>query len=205
MTLFIVDLEASSLLPGGFPIEVGWVSEDGVGESHLIRPADGWLDSKRGHPGWSGESEQIHGISLQTLLEDGEPVEAVARRAEAVLTPLTILTCSDAPSHDAAWLQQLFDAGGVRRTVSMVDMQVVYGWSCRALLDLLPPADNPERERGEQRIRNLAREIVERAEEAEHVSRRVRHRALPDAMSLWRTRQAIIEAVRRHLREAGRS
>ena len=205
MTLIIVDVEASSLLPGGFPIEIGWVLEDGVGESHLIKPADDWLDSKRGHPGWSVESERIHGISLQTLLEDGEPVEAVARRAEAVLTPSTVLACSDAPSYDAAWLQRLFEAGGVRRTVSVVDMQVVYGWACRALLALLPPPDNSEREREEQRIRNLTREIVERAEEVEHVSRRVRHRALPDAMSLWRTRQAIIEEVRRHLRDVRRS
>ncbi|MFT8246485.1 hypothetical protein [Roseomonas sp. BN140053] len=40
--LYFLDLEASSLHYGGFPIEVAWVAEDGVGEVHPISPAPGW-------------------------------------------------------------------------------------------------------------------------------------------------------------------
>ena len=52
MILFL-DFEASSLLPGSFPIEVAWVDETGQGESYLIRPHEGWLDEVAGNPGWS--------------------------------------------------------------------------------------------------------------------------------------------------------
>ena len=37
-----LDFEASSLEKGGFPVEVGWVLEDGAEEAHLIRPAPDW-------------------------------------------------------------------------------------------------------------------------------------------------------------------
>ena len=115
MALVFLDFEASSLLPGSFPIEVAWVLEDGSGESHLIRPADGWLDPARGNPGWSPQSERVHGISLSTLAEDGKPAEKVAAMAQAVLSSPQVLACSDAPSHDAYWLQRLYEAGGIRR------------------------------------------------------------------------------------------
>jgi hypothetical protein len=62
--IYFMDLEASSLMPGGFPIEIAWVDETGHGESYLIRPADVWLDDDRDHPNWSWQSEQVHGIRL---------------------------------------------------------------------------------------------------------------------------------------------
>ena len=36
--------EASSLGDHSYPIEVGWVLEDGSPESHLIRPPPEWTD-----------------------------------------------------------------------------------------------------------------------------------------------------------------
>ena len=48
-----LDFEASSLEKGGFPVEVGWVLEDGTEEAHLIRPAPDWTV-------WSAEAEAIH-------------------------------------------------------------------------------------------------------------------------------------------------
>ena len=202
--MVFLDLEASSLLPGSFPIEIGWVLEDGTGESHLIRPADNWLDPARGNPGWSLDSERVHGISLSTLMDLGKPAEEVAALADAVLSSAQVLACSDAPGHDAYWLQRLYEAGGVQRDVTLVDVRRLYGMLCRPLLDLLPSMDDPHRWRIEQRVGNLSAEIVARAEEAEHVRQRVRHRALADAQALWRTHVAIREEVARHLREAGR-
>jgi hypothetical protein len=59
-TLFFVDLEASSLMAGSFPIEVGWISADGRSECHLIRPVPAWDD-------WSSKSECLHGIAREHL------------------------------------------------------------------------------------------------------------------------------------------
>ena len=58
--LAFLDFEASSLGKKSVPIEVAWVWEDGRGESHLIRPADGWDD-------WNERAEAIHHVSRATL------------------------------------------------------------------------------------------------------------------------------------------
>jgi hypothetical protein len=201
MILF-VDLEASSLEPDGYPIEVAWVDQDGKGETHLIRPPDQWLQVDAGNPGWSPESEQLHGISLATLLAEGEPVQDVAARA-ALLSATYVMACSDAPPSDGAWLNRLFKAAGLRRSVRLVDVRELYGLACRPLLDGLPLEDGSVRDRAEHRVRNLALEIVARAEEVEHLRSGPRHRALPDAEALWRTWSAVRDEVARHLQAEG--
>ena len=42
--IVFLDFEASSLSDDSYPIEVGWVFEDGRTEAHLIRPAPAWTD-----------------------------------------------------------------------------------------------------------------------------------------------------------------
>lgn len=192
------DIEASSLL-AGFPIEIGWVDENGQGESHLIRPADEWLSE--GNTAWSPASERVHGISLPTLLAQGVSHATVANRAAQVLAPRHVTACSGAPATDGRWLHKLLKAGGQRRPVRLVDVNRLYGLACRPLQDLLPLADGPAWDRADERIRNLAREIVARAEEEEALRQRVHHRALPDAETLWRTWQSIREQVALRLAE----
>src|SRR5215510_6144698 len=72
MRVFL-DFEASSLGDDSYPIEVGWVFEDGREEAHLIRPPPAWID-------WDVTAERVHGIAREALLAQGEPHEAVARR-----------------------------------------------------------------------------------------------------------------------------
>ena len=198
--IWFVDFEASSLLPGSFPIEVAWVDMDGVGESHLIRPTEEWLDGGRG---WSHQSEAVHGISLDTLMRDGEPPERVARRTAEVLAVAGLIVCSDAPGYDGHWMEMLLAEGGQQRGVRLADVAQLYGFACRPLLDGLVQLDGLERERAEAGIRNLAREIVAGAEEAERLRLRVRHRALADAEGLWWTWMAVQAEVARHLAEGG--
>ncbi len=190
--IYFVDFEASSLLPGSFPIEVAWVDMNGQGESHLIRPTETWLD---GGYGWSHQSEAVHGISLDTLMYEGKPPDEVAKRAADVMSSPGVMACSDAPGFDGHWLDGLLDAGSERRSVRLLGVTEVYGWACRPLLDCLVALSGVERESGEQRIRNLAQEIVARAQEAEALRSGVQHRALADAESLWRTWRAIQEEV----------
>lgn len=193
--IYFLDFEASSLMKGSFPIEVGWVDEKGQAESYLIRPAPEWLTLDDGRPEWSPESERLHGIPVAALLAEGVDHGRVARRAEEVLGRLQAVAFSDNPHSDGYWLDMLLRACGVRRAVPVTDVRLLYGWACRPLRDLLLLGDGPGRERAEERIRNLAAEIVARAEEAEALRPRVHHRALPDAESLWRTWKAVQAGV----------
>ena len=104
--LAFLDFEASSLADRSYPIEVGWVFEDGAGESYLIRPAPEWTD-------WSDEAQAIHGIDRAELLAKGTSHEEVAHRMVDVLTGHTL--CASAPSWDGKWLSALLRAAGLPR------------------------------------------------------------------------------------------
>jgi len=105
MRVFL-DFEASSLSDDSYPIEVGWVFEDGRTEAHLIRPAPQWTD-------WDAEAEALHGISREALWAEGTPHDVVARRILEVLGPHTVYV--SAPSWDGKWLSVLLRAAGLPR------------------------------------------------------------------------------------------
>ena len=197
--IYFLDLEASSLLPGGFPIEIAWVDEMGHGETHLIRPAASWLEEEKDHPNWSWQSEQVHGIKLTTLMSEGVPHDVVARRVAEVLASPTAVVCSDGVQFDGGWLERLFQAAAVTSSIRLTDIFEVYGMACRPLLGILAPEGIQERGRSEVRVRTLAQKIVAAAEEAEERRPGIRHRALADAERLWRTWRAIGIAVGKQL------
>lgn len=193
---FFLDFEASSILPGSFPIEVAWVDHDGAGETHLIRPAPGWLSLDRWQ--WDPVSASVHGISVEMLEKEGEDACMVARRlAEAVGGGPVY---SDAPSYDGHWLHMLLDQGGMDSAVSLSSVRDAYGMACLPLFERLP--------RGEGIVKGARwavetmrmRQVVRAAEDEEAERPRV-HRALPDAMALWRTwsdiKGRVAEIVRR--------
>jgi hypothetical protein len=190
MTAVFVDFEASSLGPHSYPIEVAWVDESGAGESYLIRPAATWTD-------WDPVAEGIHGISRTQLIAHGVDVVVVAHRAAAVLLRPGTRLYASSQTHDGFWLERLLEAGEIDDRVRVSSHMSAYDLACKPLLRLLPPRDAPDRGWHLQRVRNIAIEIVERAEEVEHLRQAgiTAHRALPDAMSLWRTWKAVGDAV----------
>ena len=194
-----LDFEASSLMQGSFPIEVAWVNESGQGEAYLIRPAPCWLDEALGHPGWSRESQAIHGIKLATLMSAGVSHERVASRAARILAAPNVVVCSDAPEFDSFWLRTLFSAAGLPTKVAIEDVADVYVRACLPLLRLLPPAEDAARPEAELRVRGIASEIIANAEHQESLRPRTQHRALPDAESLWRAWRTICSEVDRRL------
>lgn len=104
---FFIDFEASSLVPGSWPIEIGlaWVSSQGVEVwSSLIRPAQDW-----GWDKWSEQSEQVHGIH-RTDLERAPEAQAVVAEVLARVGQGRLL--SDAPEFDGRWLSTLFMSAG---------------------------------------------------------------------------------------------
>lgn len=191
--IYFIDFEASSLLPGSFPIEIAWVNQDGQGESYLIRPHPDWLEG--GCPGWSPESEAIHGIGLDILTRDGISIEQVAARAARVLFAPGAVAFSDGPGFDSQWLDTLLDFGGVPGRTGLYSVIDAYGQACRPLTRLLPPPEAIGREQAEERISKLATGFVARAQEQEALRPGTRHRALPDAESLWRTWRSVGEQV----------
>ncbi|WP_374294826.1 transcriptional regulator [Sphingomonas sp.] len=132
--LVFLDFEASSLGKHGYPIEVGWVFEDGSSEAHLIRPAPGWDD-------WDAGAEAIHHISRAMLAAEGTAHEVVAQRMVAVLAGHDLL--ASAPSWDGKWLSALLRAAGLpRHTLRLRDTEEAQGDTARAILAPLlePPA-----------------------------------------------------------------
>lgn len=101
---FIVDFEASGLLSGSWPIEIGLAGfSDGSlwSWSSLLRPENSWDPAA-----WSPESAAIHGISRDALEEAPQAAE-VARIAAHYLEGRVVV--SDAPRYDGYWGRCLFE------------------------------------------------------------------------------------------------
>jgi hypothetical protein len=183
--IVFLDFEASSLGKRGFPIEVGWVAEDGSGEGHLIRPAPEWEE-------WDEAAERIHGLSRDRLEREGEPHEAVARRMVEVLSGHDLY--ASAPSWDGQWLSRLLRAAGLpRHALRLGDTEDVQRI---AALEELERLGVPVEART-----GLAGQVLEAARRAEEGAGPPAHRALDDARREWR----IWQEVRRRAADAART
>ena len=124
-----IDFEASSLdLIASYPIEVGLCMPDGKLHSWLIQPHVLWFD-------WSESAEKIHGISRETLRQEGRPVSEVAHALNEVLTGQVFC---DAWTFDSFWLHRLFKTANLSpafqlESISMLlDSEQIQHWSeCR--------------------------------------------------------------------------
>ena len=120
----ILDVEASALGPGSFPIEVGVALVRGPSEplavgAKLIRPTIEWLEAGV----WSKSSEAVHGIPLELIQREGEAVEEVCDWLNGLLGRNTIVA-TDAPRYDQDWLDTLFAAAGREQKFRIFDFQV---------------------------------------------------------------------------------
>ncbi len=111
-----VDLEASSLLPGSYPVEVGWARPRAlpwgrcaieVG-SVLVRPEAEWLSNGS----WDPDAEAVHGLRRETLLRDGLPAAQVCELLDREFGGCTVVTDTGGGSVDDMWLAVLYEAAG---------------------------------------------------------------------------------------------
>lgn len=124
MPYVFLDFEASSLSKQSYPIEVGWVHEDGRGEAHLIRPAPGWTE-------WDESAEVVHHISRHMLETEGEPHDQVCAKLLTLFETSTVL--ASAPSWDGHWLSMLLRASGLPRHLHRLqDTEVAFLDAARA-------------------------------------------------------------------------
>ena len=182
MRVFL-DFEASALSEGSYPIEVGWVFEDGRQENWRIRPPPEWTD-------WDAEAEAIHGISRAALLAEGTPVEAVAHRLLSELGGHDVY--ASAPSWDGKWLSQLLRGAGLpRHALRLKDTEEARAETARAILSAALPEAEVEAALGR---------VLARAAEAGRAAF-VSHRAVEDAE---RERQVWLHVARLAEEEAAR-
>ena len=197
--VLFVDVEASSLGPGSFPIEVGWAADDGTEGAVLIRPAPYWIEPEaRLRAAWSRQSQDVHGISLDTLMRNGIHHADAARAVAAALTAPGAIPASDAPTYDRDWLLRLTRSVGLPAPPALAHVHQLQLSLFGPLTAVLPPAGDPRRGPAVQRLRDLATEVIARAEDAEERRGGVRHRALADARShlrVWRDIRDRVQAV----------
>jgi hypothetical protein len=158
-----LDFEASSLSKQSYPVEVGWVTQDGAGESHLIRPAPEWTD-------WDESAAAVHGIARDTLLEHGETVSTVCARLIDLFAGHTVV--ASAPSWDGHWLSRLLRAAGKPR--HLLRLQPLAEAVMEAARARLGAGAAPE-----------AVAALVAAVESEADAEPVAHRALADARRAW--------------------
>lgn len=103
----LIDVEASGLMKGSFPVEVGWLVDNVFGHL-IIDPSKHW-DTTR----WDVDAEAMHGLSVQTLTMKGlHPVRVAARLNQSFKGKKVF---SDSPEADSDWLDELHRAADVKR------------------------------------------------------------------------------------------
>lgn len=121
-----LDIEASGFGHRGYPIEVGYVREDGQSWCTLIRPQPGWTH-------WDDTAEQLHGISRDALALHGREPLAVCRRLNDALAGRTVYC--DGWAHDYPWLARLYDAADLVPSFRLESVQRLLDDRSRPRLD----------------------------------------------------------------------
>lgn len=195
--LAFVDFEASSLSADSYPIEVAFVSENGWGDGWLIKPMDGWDD-------WSVSAESVHGIAREMLEREGADVGYVAERMALLLGNPRVIGVSDNPQFDAMWLRELYAAAGIRQAIELVHVRAAYLGACQPLMQAITakPGTTTWQLQSAAVSRRMT-QIITDAVQAEAQRPRTRHRAGPDAESMWRVWRDIKGRVAAALGERG--
>ncbi|HEY1131198.1 MAG TPA: hypothetical protein VGF12_17455 [Roseateles sp.] len=110
----ILDIEASGLGRGSYPIEVGFVAADGGLFCGLVLPEPDWQH-------WDPAAEALHGISRELLLRHGRPAAWIAEQLNERLAGQTVYC--DGWGQDYPWLARLFDAAGRRQGFKLDDLR----------------------------------------------------------------------------------
>ena len=179
MNPLFIDVEASSLSGQGYPIEVAWLDERGAGGSHLIYPMPTWRE-------WSSDSQAVHGIGRQKLLDFGQQAPVVARLLSEAAAGCTVF--SDAPVADARWLAMLLDTAGLKK-IAVSNVYDTSADACRPLFGAMPPLVAV----------SLSTSLMRQAEEEADAAIKTRHRAKADAWRLWYGWVRLQELVREAL------
>lgn len=152
-----LDIEASGFGRHGYPIEVGFVRDDGRAWCTLIRPLPEWTH-------WDEDAARLHGITREALHRHGRPPAAVAQTLNEALSGRTVYC--DGWAHDYTWLAALYEAADLAPSFRLESVQHLLDERRRAHLDpalqRLRAADAAPRHRAsaDARVLQLALETV---------------------------------------------
>ena len=116
MKITVIDIEASGLGRGSYPIEVGLAMADGTARCMIIRPHEDWQH-------WNEEAEALHGISRDILVKYGTDIDEAARLMNQWLADTTVY--SDAWGNDSSWLAMLFEYAGLPQRFKMESLRTI--------------------------------------------------------------------------------
>lgn len=97
---YIMDIEASGLGRGSYPIEIGFVTPQEKAYCTLIRPPENWQH-------WDESAEALHHIPRSILERNGKDIAFVCNWLNQLLIGKTVY--SDGWANDMCWLGQLFN------------------------------------------------------------------------------------------------
>jgi len=104
MPHLIIDIEASGLGPGSFPIEIGWFGFGcAVWRISADRPEADWPLSA-----WDEVAEDSHAIWLAMLRREGMLAADLCRALRGAFNGLMLVSAADLS--DQAWLDRLLEA-----------------------------------------------------------------------------------------------
>lgn len=126
-----LDIEASGFGRHSYPIEVGYVRDDGQAWCTLIRPLAYWTH-------WDEEAARLHGITREALARHGRPPAEVAQTLNQALAGQTVYC--DGWAHDYSWLGALYEAADLVPSFHLESVQ-------RLLNDQVRPALDPALQR----------------------------------------------------------
>jgi len=112
----IIDIEASGFGKNSYPIEIGFISEQGETWCSLIKPEADWQH-------WEASAEQTHHISREVLFEYGLNASKVAQQLNDRLQGMVVYT--DGWIHDFIWLARLFDSADMAPHFKLEDLRHV--------------------------------------------------------------------------------
>ncbi len=110
----MLDIEASGLGHGSYPIEVGFVMPDGHAYCTLVRPEPQWTH-------WDTKAESMHRISRSLLQERGRSAREVARYLNTMLYGHTAY--SDGWANDYSWLGALYEAADLTPSFKLENLR----------------------------------------------------------------------------------
>lgn len=97
---YIMDIEASGLGKGSYPIEIGFVTPQEKTYCTLIYPHESWQH-------WDTSAEALHHIPRSILKRNGKDITYVCNWLNQILAGQTVY--SDGWANDMCWLGKLFN------------------------------------------------------------------------------------------------
>ncbi len=116
-----LDIEASGLGSGTYPIEVAYASCTAGKGSYLIKPTEEWINNGS----WCLNAESsIHELSQDMLAQHGvDPVDVAHALNDALCGRLVL--CNDL-NYDGVWLTKIFEAARVGVQFLLTDVSFLY-------------------------------------------------------------------------------